>query len=435
MIKLLDKDLEQRERKAFSLHLGYSAIDGMMRGALIMNEFVFIKSLKGSSYQLGVLFQFTVIVLIFSVIFNELLRRSRNKKRFLRIVAVVTHFPLMLLLLFPRDSVGIAEAELIHLAFLFIFLLYFLSRPLVFPTINLLLKHNYRHHKFGSLYGIATSLNKTMMLVTTFVYGVYLDYDHYAFVYVFPVLAILGVFSIILLSKIDYKEDGEKIFKLSFFDSVKQSFRNLWQILKQNKPYRDYEMSFMLYGFAFMSTKAVITLFYKEELDLNYSSVAFYENGFNILAIILLPVFGKILGKTDPRRFVTFTYTALALFILFTGLTEFLPYYTEVWEVQIYYTLLLAVIFKGIFAATMALSWSIGSSYFCSREEAGNYQSVHLTLTGMRGLFAPLIGIWFYEIFRFAGTFGIAILFLLGAIGLMIWSYRNKTRPYSENKR
>jgi len=434
MIKLLNKGLELKERKAFKLHLGYSAIDGMMRGALIMNEFVFIKSLKGSSYQLGMLFQFTVIVLIFSVIFNELLRRSRNKKRFLRIVAVLTHFPLMLLLLFPSDSAGMASSEFIHLAFLFIFLIYFLSRPLVFPTINLLLKHNYRLEKFGSLYGIATSVNKTMMLVTTLVYGIYLDYNHFAFVHVFPVLAVLGVFSIFLLSNIDYQEDGQKVFKRSFFDSVKQSFQNLWQILKSNKPYRDYEIGFMFYGFAFMSTKAVITIFYKEALDLNYSSVAFYENGFNILAIALLPVFGKVLGKTDPRRFVVYTYSALALFIAFTGLTEIFPYYTELWGIQIYYTLLLAVIFKGIFAATMALSWSIGSSYFCRKEEAGDYQSVHLTLTGTRGLFAPLIGIYFYEIFRFAGTFSIAVISLLAAIGVMVWSYKNKNRLFKASE-
>jgi len=430
MIKLFGKDLNFKEQKAFKLHLGYSAIDGMMRGALIMNEFVFVKSLNGSSYQLGMLFQFTVIVLIFSVIFNELLRRSRNKKRFLQIVAVMTHLPLLLLLLFPRNEAGITEAEYFHFLFLFIFLFYFLSRPLVFPTINLLLKHNYRLDKFGSLYSIATSVNKTMMLVTTFLYGIYLDFDHYAFVYVFPVLAILGVFSIFLLTKIEYKEDGEKTFKHSFLHSVKSSFRNLLEILKTNKPYRDYEIGFMFYGFAFMSTKAVITLFYKEELDLNYSSVAFYENGFNILAVVLLPVFGKLMGKTDPRKFVMFTYTSLALFILFTGLTEILPYYFELWELQIYYTLLLAVIFKGIFAATMALSWSIGSSYFCRSEEAGNYQSVHLTLTGIRGIFAPLIGIYFYEIFRFSGTFSIAIVFLLAAVGIMYWSYRNKSRPY-----
>jgi hypothetical protein len=116
---------------------------------------------------------------------------------------------------------------------------------------------------------------------------------------------------------------------------------------------------------------------------------------------------------------------ALALFIFFVGFTQFVPVYHELLGIQIYYFLLLAIIFKGIFAATMALSWSIGSSYFCRKEEAGDYQSVHLTLTGLRGLFAPLIGIYFYELFDFSGTFSIAILALLFAIFLMYWSYRH----------
>ncbi len=424
MIKRLQQNLNEKEKKAFSLHLGYSIIDGMMRGALIMNEFVFIKSLKGSNYQLGMLFQFSVVVLIFSVLFNELLRRSPNKKRFLRIVGIVTHAPLLLLLLFPDSAGGLSEETFYHLIFLFIFLFYFVSRPLVFPTINLLLKHNYRHDIFGKLYSIATSFNKGLMLVTTLLYGILLDYDHFAFIYVFPLLGILGVFSIFLLSRIDYEDTGQPVQK-SFLNSVKVSFANLVNILRFNIPYRHYEISFMLYGFAFMSTKAVITLFYKEALDLNYSSVAFYENSFNILTIILLPVFGKIIGRVDPRRFVIFTYLALALFLLFIALTEYFPFYVSVFGLQIYYFLLTAIIFKGIFAATMALSWSIGSSYFCSKEEAGSYQSVHLTLTGARGLFAPLIGIYFYELFDFSGTFGIAVLSLIAAMILMYWSYQN----------
>jgi hypothetical protein len=418
------KRLEPREQKAFGLHLGYSFIDGMMRGALIMNEFVFIKSLQGSNYQLGMLFQFSVIVLIFSVLFNELLRRSGNKRRFLRIVAIFTHLPLLLLLFFPRQEADISADSVYHLVFLFIFLFYFLSRPLVFPTINLLLKHNYRHNTFGRLYSIATSLNKALMLITTLAYGVLLDHDHYAFAYVFPVLGVAGVFSIFLLSRIEY-EEPLTVIKRSFIDSLKTSFINLGNILKKNIPYRHYEISFMFYGFAFMSTKAVITLFYKDALDLNYSSVAFYENSFNILTIILLPVFGKIIGKTDPRKFVVYTYMALALFISFIGLTEYFPFHTEIWGLQIYYFLLTAIVFKGIFAATMALSWSIGSSYFCKKEEAGDYQSVHLTLTGTRGLVAPLIGIYFYELFDFSGTFGIAVVSLIVAMALMQWSYKN----------
>lgn len=426
MIKRLTRNINQRETEAFRLHLGYSVIDGMMRGALIMNEFVFIKSLKGSSYQLGMLFQFTVIVLIFSVFFNELLRRSKNKKRLLRTAAILTHLPLLFLLFFPHDRVNLPPESLYHYAFLIIFLIYHLSRPLVFPTINLLLKNNYRLQIFGSLYSIATSLNKVMMLVTTFTYGLLLDYDHYAFVYVFPTLGLLGVFSIFLLSRISYTDPSPVKARLSFLDSVKGSLKNLVRILRFNAPYRDYELGFMFYGFAFMSTKAVITLFYKEALDLNYSSVAFYQNGFNILAIILLPVFGRILGKTDPRRFVVLTYASLAFYVFFIGFTEYFPYFVTVWEIQLYYFLVLAIIFKGIFVSTMSLSWSIGSSYFCSNEEAGDYQSVHLTLTGIRAIFAPLIGVMFYEMISFSGTFAIAIFSLLGAILLMRWSYKHR---------
>ncbi len=427
MLKRLTGNIGERESAAFRLHLGYSVIDGMMRGALIMNEFVFIKSLQGTSYQLGVLFQFTVIVLIFSIFFNELLRRSRNKKRLLRKAAFLTHLPLLLLILFPKDHMSLPEQSLYHYAFLIIFLIYHLSRPLVFPTINLLLKNNYRLEIFGSLYSIATSVNKAMMLLTTFFYGLLLDHDPYAFAYVFPTLGLLGIFSIFLLSRISYVEEKTGTLSRSFMDSVKGSLKNLVRILRFNASYRDYEIGFMFYGFAFMSTKAVITLFYKEELDLNYSSVAFYQNGFNILAIVLLPVFGKLLGKTDPRRFVILTYTSLALYIFFIGFTEYFPYYTDIWEIQLYYFLLLAIIFKGIFVSTMSLSWSIGSSYFCSREEAGDYQSVHLTLTGIRAIFAPLVGVMFYELLNFSGTFAIAIFSLVGAITLMSWSYKNRS--------
>jgi hypothetical protein len=81
--------------------------------------------------------------------------------------------------------------------------------------------------------------------------------------------------------------------------------------------------------------------------------------------------------------------------------------------------------FYGIFAATMALLWFIGSSYFCKKEEAGQYQSIHLTLTGIRSLFSFQIGIALYQSVGYSFTFGIAALSLLMAVMLMIYSYKN----------
>lgn len=88
------KGLDIKEVRTFRLHVTFSFIDGMIRGALLLNEYVFIKSLKGTSYQLSFLFQSSVIVLLLSVIFNELIYRTVRKRRMLRRAGFLTHFPL-----------------------------------------------------------------------------------------------------------------------------------------------------------------------------------------------------------------------------------------------------------------------------------------------------------------------------------------------------
>ncbi|MFC2104425.1 MFS transporter [Bacteroidota bacterium] len=175
-----------------------------------------------------------------------------------------------------------------------------------------------------------------------------------------------------------------------------------------------------------MSTRSVINIFYDKALSLNYSSVAFYQNAYNIIAIILLPVFGKLIGKVDPRRFTIIPFFAMVGYIFFTGFTSYVPLSFDIWNVKIYLMLLIATIFYGLFFSTMLLSWNIGSSYFGSNEEAGDYQSIHLFGTGVRGAVSPLIGVVVYELFGFSLTFGIAIISLLIAVYIMRWSYKKR---------
>ncbi len=197
-------------------------------------------------------------------------------------------------------------------------------------------------------------------------------------------------------------------------------------ILKTNKSYLHFEMGFMFYGFSFMITVTVITIFFEYSLGLNYSSLAFYKNAYNILAIILLPYTGKLLGKMDPRNFALITFSSLMIFIFFVMLTEHYPYHINFHGIDIYPMLVIGYLFYGVFAATMALLWFIGSAYFCKPHEAGDYQSVHLSLTASRALFAPLFGVFFYELVGFTWTFALAIISLMAGILLMIWSYRKE---------
>ena len=420
------KSLSSSEKRTFSLHTAYMVIEGFVLGILALNEFVFIKSLHGSNYQLSFLFQFSMLVFLFLIVINEYLKRVKNRKKLLRRVALASRLPLLILFLFPVTQEDMLAQPYFHYIFLLLFLIYFSGNIFINPNINYLLKVNYNHHNFGKLYSYATSINKIVMLVVTFAYGYLLDYDNFAFVYIIPVGGMLGILSIFILSEIKYPDEEVKIVKQSVYQSIKVSVKQMYNILKENKPYRHFEIGFMYYGFSFMISVTVVTIYFYEALDLNYASVAFYRNSYNILAIILLPFFGKLLSNIDPRKFAAITYGSIAIYIFALMMTTYFPARFEFLDITVYYTLIVYIIFHGVFAATMVLLWNIGSAYFCKPEESGTYQSLHLSLTGVRAIFAPMTGVIFYELFGFTVTFSIAIISLLFAMGLMKWSYERE---------
>jgi Na+/melibiose symporter-like transporter len=417
--------LQPAEKRTFSLHLSYSVIEGILAGLIALNEFVFVKSLLGSSYQVSILFQFATLVFILLIFFNEFLRRIKDKKGLLRRTAIITRLPLLLLFFFPRSPEQLTGDSVYHYIFLAIFLAYYLANPVVFPSINLFLKNAYSHENFGRLYSHATTVNKIVMMITTFVYGWMLDVDNYIFVYVFPVAAILGMSSIFLLAMIPYRECKRPEPSQTIWQGIRQSIRQMSDVLKKNTPYRHFQTGFMFYGFGFMGSYTVIILFFEYGLGLNYSSVAFYRNAYNLLAIAMLPFFGRLIGRIDPRRFAAISFLSMVVYLLSLVMTRYFEGYTDVFGIRIYYTMLAYIFFHGIFAATMSLIWSIGSAYFCAPNEAGTYQSIHLGLTALRSIFAPLLGVLFYELWGFTTAFVIAIAMLLVGSLIMFWSEKS----------
>lgn len=414
-----------KEKATFRYHMIYSILEGIIFGILALNEFVFIKSLKGSNIQLGILFQLTVVVFIFLIFFNVFIRRTENKQRLLRKTAIITRLPLFLIFFFPKDQMSYITNPYLHYFFLLLFLLFYFESPITYPVANLLLKKNYQPDNFGTFYGFSTTINKLIALIVTFAYGVLLDFDNYAFTYILPMTAILGVISIFTLSKIEYSNKIKPAKNNSFLNSVGESIQNMIHVIKNNSAFRHFEIGFMFYGFAYMITVAVITIFFQEVLSLNYTSVAFYKNTFNIIAIAFIPFLGKIIGNIDPRKFAAFSFLSMICAIFFIALTEYFPINFSFFQIKIYYILLIYVIFYGVFIGSMALVWRIGSAYFCKSDETDLYQSIHLSATGIRGLIAPLLGIVIYEIIGFTYTFAIAILSLILAISILYWSLKN----------
>jgi Na+/melibiose symporter-like transporter len=426
-IKIIKNIFRTKQRKTFLLHLVYSIIEGIILGFLALNEFVLIKGLDGSNNQIGILFQFAVIVLLFSVIFNEFFKRSRNKKRLLRFAAIITRLPLILFLFFPKTP-NAADLFSYQLIFLVIFFIFYLANPIIMPAINIFLKKNYTHENFSKLYSYATTVNKIVMLFATFAFGIILDINPNSYIYFYPSIAFLGILSVFILTKIDFEQSNEIIPKNGFFNSIKDSFKNMNSIIKKNKPFRDFETGFMFYGFAWMLAVAVIAIFMSKKLDLNYTSLAFYKNSYNIVSILITPFFGKLMGKIDPRKFSVYTYAAMLIYILFMGLTEYFPAKFEFMGLTIYYSLIISFFSYGIFGAMMSLLWYIGTAYFCDDNQSADYQAIHLNLTGLRGAFIPLTGVLLYSKIGYSGIFGLGVFFLFIAIIVNILSIKKENK-------
>lgn len=411
------------EKKAFYLHLIFSILDGIILGVLALNEYVLIKGLHGSSYQIGILFQFTTIVLLISVPLSEILKRTVRKKKMLRTVAIVTRLPLLILVFFPKTISEHTDMFSYQVIFLSIFLIYYLANPMIMPIINSFLKTNYKHENFSKLYGYSSTANKIVMLIATFVFGLLLDKYSSAYTYVYPSLAFLGVSSIFILTQIKYSPKVSKN-KRSLREALKEIIANIFNILKTNKAFRDFEIGFMFYGLAWLVTIAVIALFLEHFLKLNYSSIAFYKNFYTTVSILLTPFFGKLLGRLNPRKFGIYTFFAMLLYLFFMGLTEYFPSFIEVFGVKIYYTLLISFLSYGIFGAMMGLLWYIGSVYFAKDDDVAEYQSIHLSLTGFRGAFAPLAGVMLFEYIGYSGVFAIGIISLIIGIFVLFFSLK-----------
>ncbi len=271
-------ELNKAEKRTFILHVLYFFIDGVILGVMALNEFVILKSMNGENLQVAMLTQFMAFVLIFSIFFNELLRRIKNKKKLLRIIAIATRLPLFALFFFPKNPEAYITNQFYPYLFLAIFLIYVLANPLLFPTINLFLKNNYQHKNFGKLYSYSSTINKIVVMVVTVGFGFLLDYDRFSIVYVYPIAGALGILSIFILSLIDTTNIPIIKIKRTFWTAIKDSLITMKDIIKSNKPYRDFEIGFMLYGSAWMITFPVISIFLAEELNMNGASFGFYKN-------------------------------------------------------------------------------------------------------------------------------------------------------------
>lgn len=414
-------DVKSIETKTFKYHLISQFLNGISLGVVTMQDIILKKSLQGDDFQIMMLAMIVSTAFLFSYYGTEIIHRSYNKARAIMIMGIVGKAVLFLLPLFP-----------VSVWFLFCIAVNSFIDSMLLSSWNIIYKHNYTEQNRSKLFSYASMVSTIMTLISSTVFGFILEIDYNFFKYLFPAAALFGMGTYYNLSKMisltsndAYTEQNKIHQKISIklvFDIIILPIRHIIKVFRENPSFKRFEVNFFIYGMGFMIITPAVPVFLVDYLHLGYAPISLAKGFFFHLSFITLtPLMGKILGSGNPSRFCGVMFFVLSIYPILLYSAHIFSYLLTPFIITD-----IAFFIFGIGMSGVTIAWTLGSIYYSPKRQVANYQSIHITLTGLRGLFTPALGyLIMIEISMVAVFIASALLFLLSGV-LMFYERRRK---------
>lgn len=385
-------------------YITYIALTGAVFAFLQFGEVIARKTLLSGGLSIALLTMTMPVAALTSLWWARLIE-TRDQRKLLLTMGSVGYLAL---------ATGAMLHQFGHM--LSIHFVYFLAYALIGPSENRILQRHVASSKTGRTFGLASGIRMGVAAGVSALAGLWLDHKETGFRDIYPVIALIGFFALGLLAsiKIESKNNAQpaRLSRQFLFSPLKDVVR----LLKRRKDFLRYEIAFMLYGIAFMMMMPVIPLYLVDDLELSYGTIGLARGAVTqIIMVIAIPILGRIFDKTTPHRMGAAIFGLLSLFPLMLLSVKFLDGNSR--TMMIY----LSFAYFGIVMSGVSVVWQLASIRFAGSEDAGVYQSVHVTATGLRGMSAPLLGYLTMSALGKIPAMGIScVIFLLASLMMIV---------------
>jgi MFS family permease len=406
------KNLNPLEKQTARLLLASALFNGVVMSLNQTQDIIARKALHAQVWQLTVMTMIWPISNFFSIWWGRIFEKSQHKSRYFILVGIFGR----LSLIYGLWLNGMNE-------FMLLLGLMFSFNSLLIPAQNSIYQSNIESSRRAKVYGYTMSLGMLVAVIFTFFAGRMLDRNDQYFRIILAVTAICGLIASLLLSlvKIKKHESSTEPVPFSWQDALHDPIKRSLALLKTNKPFAAFERSFSIYGMGFIMVQPVLPIYLVDMLKLTYTGNFIAKGVISQIPILILsPYLGKWHDRLHPFRFICFFFGLLALFpalIIASALTL-------KWHLLSVGLVYLAFAIFGIAMAGVNIAWNMGSIFFAGKEDASMYQSVHVTMTGIRGILAPMLGLLLLKTLGIISVFAVAVGFLMLASYLSWRDYR-----------
>ncbi len=394
--------LNQVEKRTFFLLILAAFFNGFVFSSFQIQDIIAKKALHAFDWQITILVMLWPISNLLSIWWGKILEHSKSLSKFFVLTAFVGRLSLIFMLWVHN-----------YYQYLVILIVIFSFSAFISPARNSIYQMNITWKNRGIIFGYTSSLITLVIICTSFMAGKILDINENWFRYIFAVVGIMGCIGALIMALIKIKK---RSFEDKAFLNLKQFFvkpiKRTLEVLKENRDFAIFQRNFFIYGVSFMILLPAIPKYLVEYLQMNYTHTFLAKGIISQIGILFLaPFAGKIFDRKNPALFTTLIFLIISFYPFTLLISSLFIRYSFV-----NYIVYLAFFIFGIAMSGLIISWNISSIYFAGKEDVSMYQGVHVTLTGVRGLFAPFLGLLIMKTLGIRALFCTAMfLFLLAS--------------------
>jgi len=396
-------------RATFRRQLAAAPFDGLLAAGMQLGPAIAKKSLGASDLQIMLLMMVAPVCFLLSVYWAELIAHLVHWRRLFLVAAAFGLLPLTLMA--PFGSMSVLLATL---------LAFELASSLVIPLRNRVMQANYALVRRSARYARAATLSGLTVLLVSRPLGGWLDLAEDNWRWLFLLVVAAGLVERALWWSMPenpaVRRERPALSSPEWMGGAPvprwaRPIRRMRDVLGRNPQFFRWEMQFMLYGLAFFILNTVLPGFLVDGLGLSYEQISTGQVALARLGgVLAMPLMGRVHDRWDPASFCARVFALLAGFPLLLGACLALA--GGPWATVPFYS---AFFLQGVAMSGVAVAWSMSSLAFAGDEDGALYQSIHVTLTGFRGLAGPLVGWLVKEHFGWGAAFGLAFALLVVA--------------------
>jgi len=300
-----------------------------------------------------------------------------------------------------------------------------LARLLMTGVITLravLWRANYARHERSMIIGRLVIVQTILVSSSTLLLGRLMDWNRDSFHYVYAAAVLCGLVGVWFFSRLRLRhpflirpsiaprEQPQGWSLGGLMAEWSGTLGEMMHVMRTDAAYRGYMICMFVLGISNLAMDGPLVKVVDEQFSLSYMHAILLLHSLPLaLMPVSIPIWSRLMRRSHIIRFRAihaWTFVGSQFCVFGAVMNESIALLT------------MGMVLRGLGYGGGELAWNLGHNDFATSERASLYMTIHVTLTGIRGLIGGFGGMWLYSGFPVSG----GVVPLLGEYCFLFWA-------------